>query len=315
MIKRSTENIAAEPAADALAFEGLSGKKVQALVDKLAAATEPYQGEKLLKKAGLEPPRNARFAWHVAAQGLLSPTHDPLLALLVPSYEAIEASAEQVFAVLRALPERPEVPHTRLLAGWSVLEARIAARGVALDGARAESLLPELAPRVRLGVQLARGLAGAALSDADRAAITAAMAQVDVLGQLVASSNGAQSLHGSPSDPSTQIAVPLGVLAAIGVDEAMYVRALAAAVREHGIGSFDRARPALVSMALTELVDALRRDSEDAPSILTYSHVPPKIAALLAERADAPDALRAAAASLGDKRHERVLASLLVAQG
>lgn len=312
--KGAKTKTAKEPVLDALAFEGWPGKKVQGLVDKLAALTEAYRAASLMKKAGLESPRDSHFAWHVAALGLLSPVHDPLLSLLVPPYAAIEATADRVFAVLRAIPEQPEVPHTRLFSGWSVLEARIAAHAVSLDPARAEALLPELSPRVRLGVQLARGLAGVRLTEEDRRAITERMAQVDVRGQLAASSNGQRSLHGNPWDASTQIAVPLGVLAAIGVDEASYVRAQAAAILLYGVGSFDAARPALRGMELPALVEGLCRHTEGEQPILAYQTVLPKIAELLAERGDAPDALRAAAATLDASRHQQALAALLLAQ-
>jgi predicted DNA-binding WGR domain protein len=305
---------AKEPAVDELAFEEMSGKKVQSIVAKLSALTEAYQADKLMKKAGLESPAASRFAWHVAAKGLLCPIHDPLLALLVPPYGAIEAEAEHVFSVLRAIPESPSVGHTHLLTGWSVLEARIASQAVALDPERAAAILPELAPRVRLGVQLARGLAGASLPEGDRRAITARMAEVDVRGKLVASSNGKVTLHGSPWDESTGIAVPLGVLAAIGVDEATYVEALATAIRARGVGSVARAMPGLRILSLPELVEALRRHEDGASPLLSYSHVPPEIARLLVERADPPEALRAAASSLGTSREDATLSGLLLAR-
>lgn len=308
-VKKSKETVV-----DELAFEGMTGKKVQSLVDKLAALTEAYQADKLMKKAGLDSPAASRFAWHVAAKGLLSPIHDPLLALLVPPYGAIEAEAEHVFSVLRAIPESPSVGHTHLLTGWSVLEARIASHAVSLDPARAEAILPELAPRVRLGVQLARGLAGASIPDEDRRAITARMAEVDVQGKLVASSNGKVTLHGSPWDASTGIAVPLGVLAAVGVDEATYVDALAAAIRAHGVRAVSRALPALRILPLAEVVEALRRHGEGETPLLAYHHVAPEVAQLLAERADSPEALRAAAGSLGTTREDATLSALLLAR-
>lgn len=307
--KKSKESVV-----DELAFEGMPGKKVQSLVDKLAALTEAYQADKLMKKAGLESVAASRFAWHVASKGLLSPIHDPLLSLLVPSHRPIEAEAAAVFAVLRAIPESPSVGHTHLLTGWSVLEARIASHAVALDPARAEAILPELAPRVRLGVQLARGLAGASIPDEDRRAITARMAEVDVQGKLVASSNGKVTLHGSPWDASTGIAVPLGVLAAVGVDEATYVDALAAAIRAHGVRAVSRALPALRILPLAEVVEVLRRHGEGETPLLAYHHVAPEVAQLLAERADSPEALRAAAGSLGTTREDATLSALLLAR-
>ncbi|MBN8614705.1 MAG: hypothetical protein J0L92_29160 [Deltaproteobacteria bacterium] len=290
---------AKEPAADAgPAFGSMTGKQVTALAAKLAKIDEDYKSDAVFEKSGIEWAQRDALRWHIARHHLLPATHPTLLHRMAES--ASQASADDVFAVVPQLGEPLKKASTvDVLPGWSLDADLIVLRAHELDPARLEALLPEASPRLRLGIQLARGRSGAEVPAEDRRGVLEGLAEIEAKDWGMAKWTG---VNGSgivvkalaEGGARTQPYASSAALAASFGTEAEWLAALARAAKAARFGTLEHVLPALATMPLEEMVALIAK-----PHFSSSEQHDALIAKLVEQRDDDPAALVKAALTIG----------------
>lgn len=285
----------AKPANAVPDFGALSGKKISALAEKLAPLNNDSKADSVFNKSKIDWGERSPLSWHMAAYGLLPPSHPAILNRLGES--ALDASAELVFAVLPKIGKPPR-DWAELSPGWPFVADAIALRAFQLDRARLEALVESVPRPVRTGIQLVRGRHGASVPEADRSAVLAGLARAEAHGYGISRTRSAHRswLSMKALGDDGKITEPYGTVFDLarhfGSTDA-WLDALADACRGGHFDTIEWVTDGLARLPLSVMVAVLAKKSFSSDAAHDR-----RLAALLEARNDAPEALIEAALAI-----------------
>jgi hypothetical protein len=283
----------AEEAAGA-GYETLTAKQVAGVVAKLAKLTDEFKGDSVIEKTGLPWGQRDGLRWHIAAQGLLSPSHPTLMRRLAESTSS--AGPEVVFGVVPRLTEKAK--DNLILPDWAVNADSIVLRAMELDPARLENLLEGAPPLLRRGIQFVRARCGVAIPEEERGPILKGLAAIEAGGYGIGRTYGqdGQRITLKSTSPGGLVEAHREVESLAGVfgTHEAWLDALAEASKEARFMTLERVLPGLARLPLEDFVRALSK-----PHLNSGDNLDKDVLQLIHKRADDPAALAQAALKIG----------------